>query len=42
MEIWGRLGFERLPTFCYECGVLGRAYIDCDKRVEGVDSSEHI
>ncbi|XVF69937.1 hypothetical protein PTKIN_Ptkin11bG0121000 [Pterospermum kingtungense] len=22
-EIWGRLSYERLPSFCYECGMLG-------------------
>ena len=30
-EIWGRLGYERLLTFCYECGVIGHNEYKCEQ-----------
>ncbi|XVF73886.1 hypothetical protein PTKIN_Ptkin13bG0017000 [Pterospermum kingtungense] len=29
-EIWGRLAYERLPTFCYCCGLLRHSDSDCE------------
>ena len=30
-EIWGRIRYERLPTFCYECGIIGHSKTECGK-----------
>ena len=39
-EIWGRLGYERLPTFCYKCGVIGHSEYECEQAlVEGYRSN---
>ncbi|XVF55959.1 hypothetical protein PTKIN_Ptkin06aG0077600 [Pterospermum kingtungense] len=27
--IWGRIGYERLPTFCYTCGRIGHVEFKC-------------
>ena len=30
-DIWARLTYECLPTFCYECGMIGHSDIKCEK-----------
>ncbi|XVF82791.1 hypothetical protein PTKIN_Ptkin16aG0078000 [Pterospermum kingtungense] len=31
-DIWGRVAYERLPTFCYRCGRLGYSDNDCEEK----------
>lgn len=38
-ERWIEFKHEKLPFFCYFCGVIGHRYIDCSKR--GVEDAEH-
>ncbi|XWS52484.1 hypothetical protein CRYUN_Cryun11dG0074300 [Craigia yunnanensis] len=26
---WGRLAYERMPMFCYECGIIGHVEAEC-------------
>ncbi|XVF80392.1 hypothetical protein PTKIN_Ptkin15bG0066900 [Pterospermum kingtungense] len=28
-EVWARRSYERLPTFCYDCGLLGHTETEC-------------
>ncbi|XVF51641.1 hypothetical protein PTKIN_Ptkin04bG0200700 [Pterospermum kingtungense] len=30
-EIWGRITYKWLTTFCYSCGKLGHTDVDCDE-----------
>ncbi|XVF53488.1 hypothetical protein PTKIN_Ptkin05aG0103200 [Pterospermum kingtungense] len=41
-ERWGRLAYERLPTFCYRCGLLGHADIDCEAADSGQTSNPEL
>ncbi|XVF50738.1 hypothetical protein PTKIN_Ptkin04bG0127100 [Pterospermum kingtungense] len=34
-DIWGRLRYERLPFFCYNCGKIGHGEYECDVEEEG-------
>ncbi|XVF64264.1 hypothetical protein PTKIN_Ptkin09bG0154500 [Pterospermum kingtungense] len=29
-DIWGRVTYERLPLFCYECGLIRHAELNCE------------
>ena len=31
-ERWGRLGYERMPYFYYECQMVGYGEVDCEKK----------
>ncbi|KAK9273439.1 hypothetical protein L1049_018249 [Liquidambar formosana] len=33
-QMWVPIKYERLPTFCYYCGILGHADKDCEQRYE--------
>ncbi|XVF84546.1 hypothetical protein PTKIN_Ptkin17bG0045700 [Pterospermum kingtungense] len=39
-NIWGRLGYERLPLFYYNCGHLGHREFECDLIDESTDASD--
>ncbi|XWS30044.1 hypothetical protein CRYUN_Cryun24cG0084200 [Craigia yunnanensis] len=41
-EIWAQLCFERLLTFCYECGILGHSDIKCGTKKEGEGTAAQI
>lgn len=29
--VWVRFSYERLPNFCYRCGLSSHGHLDCDK-----------
>lgn len=33
-ERWVRIAYEKIPDFCYGCGMLGHLIMDCKKRPE--------
>ncbi|XVF73261.1 hypothetical protein PTKIN_Ptkin12aG0187600 [Pterospermum kingtungense] len=42
-EVWGRLTYKRLASFCYCCGLLGYIDADCEKGNdrENINSGAH-
>ena len=28
-DLWAQLSYERLPLFCYDCGIIGHSKIEC-------------
>ncbi|XVF48509.1 hypothetical protein PTKIN_Ptkin03bG0196300 [Pterospermum kingtungense] len=39
-DAWGRIAYERLPTFCYCFGLLGHIDTDCAAKIEGTDDNQ--
>ena len=39
---WGRLAYERLPMFCYECGIIGHADVECSMQDQSAVGSEKV
>ncbi|XVF86531.1 hypothetical protein PTKIN_Ptkin18bG0048600 [Pterospermum kingtungense] len=38
-EVWGRITYERLPTFCYCCGLVGHAESECESAISNTEST---
>lgn len=40
-ERWVNFKFEKLPYFCYTCGLLGHRYVDCSRRFKENRDSDY-
>ncbi|XVE52835.1 hypothetical protein DITRI_Ditri02bG0156100 [Diplodiscus trichospermus] len=41
-DVWGRIAYERLPTFCYYCGRLGHIDVDCNEGFGETDNNQKL
>lgn len=39
-ERWLKLTYEKLPYFCYTCGMIGHRYLDCGERKDKENDSD--
>ncbi|XVF70065.1 hypothetical protein PTKIN_Ptkin11bG0131500 [Pterospermum kingtungense] len=37
-DIWVRLQYKRLPTFCYDCSMVGHSDFECDMVNDDMDA----